>query len=182
MAEADEELSPPTQKPLATRVMSPQVAYQIDDILRDVVAKGTGRKAKSLGRADLAGKTGTTNGPKDAWFSGYNHHIVATTWLGFDQNSPLGRREYGGTSALPIWIDFMEAALKGVPEAERSLPEGLVSVRINPDTGKRARANTPNAIFELFKQEDIPEFGVDEAPRIDSSADTSRDALPEELF
>lgn len=169
--------------PRAPRVMSEQVAYLIDDILRDVIQKGTGRKAKALGRNDLAGKTGTTNGPKDAWFSGYNQHIVATTWLGFDQNYALGRREYGGTSALPIWIDFMGTALEGVPEVPRRLPDGLTSVRIDPDTGKRARADQDNAIFEIFRQENVPEFAVDEAPTLNlETSDPQPETLPEELF
>ncbi len=169
--------------PRAPRVMSEQVAYLIDDILRDVIQKGTGRKAKTLGRSDLAGKTGTTNGPKDAWFSGYNEHIVATTWLGFDQNYALGRREYGGTSALPIWIDFMETALDGVPEQPRTLPDGLTSVRIDPTTGKRARADQDNAIFEIFRQENVPDFATDEAPILDSKSSTqAEETLPEELF
>lgn len=169
--------------PRAPRVMSEQVAYLIDDILRDVIKKGTGRKAKALGRKDLAGKTGTTNGPKDAWFSGYNEHIVATTWLGFDQNYALGRREYGGTSALPIWIDFMETALDGVPEKPRRLPDGLTSVRIDPTTGKRARADQSNAIFEIFRRENVPDFATDTAPILDSKRPNQPvETLPEELF
>ncbi len=169
--------------PRAPRVMSEQVAYLIDDMLRDVIQKGTGRKAKALGRTDLAGKTGTTNGPKDAWFSGYNSHIVATTWLGFDQNYALGRREYGGTSALPIWIDFMGTALEGVPEQPRALPNGLTSVRIDPETGKRARSNQDKAIFEIFRQENLPDYADDVEPILDSeSSQPQTETLPEELF
>jgi penicillin-binding protein 1A len=133
-------------------------------MLRDVIQKGTGRKAKVLGRNDLAGKTGTTNGPKDAWFSGYNYHLVTTTWLGFDQNYALGRREYGGTSALPIWINYMKVALDGIPEKVRELPAGLVSVRIDPTTGKRAAPGNTKAIFELFRAENIPSFAEDIDP------------------
>ena len=169
--------------PVAPRVMSPQVAYLIDDMLRDVITKGTGRRARALGRSDLAGKTGTTNGPKDAWFSGYNHHIVATTWLGFDQNSPLGRREYGGTSALPIWIDFMRTALKGIPEAPRQLPNGLTSVRIDSITGKRTRADNPNAIFEIFRAENVPEFDLENSAQQEPGQPREpNQTLPEELF
>ncbi|MAZ89056.1 MAG: peptidase [Cellvibrionaceae bacterium] len=169
--------------PRAPRVMSEQVAYLIDDMLRDVIQKGTGRKAKALGRTDLAGKTGTTNGPKDAWFSGYNSHIVATTWLGFDQNYALGRREYGGTSALPIWIDFMGTALDGVPEQPRALPDGLTSVRIDPETGKRARSDQNNGIFEIFRQENLPDYADEAEPILDrESSQTRTETLPEELF
>ncbi|MYM63581.1 penicillin-binding protein 1A [Pseudomaricurvus sp. HS19] len=173
----------PLPLPKAERVMSPQVAYLIDDMLRDVVRRGTGTKAQSLGRTDLAGKTGTTNGPRDAWFSGYNHHIVATTWLGFDQNLPLGRREYGGTSALPIWIEFMQTALEGVPTKNRVLPDGLASVRIDPVSGKRARAGQQDAIFELFRQENLPEYAEENAPEPGSNGiSNGGDTLPEELF
>lgn len=169
--------------PEAPRVMSPQVAYLIDDMLRDVIQKGTGRKAKTLGRNDLAGKTGTTNGPKDAWFSGYNQHIVATTWLGFDQNYALGRREYGGTSALPIWIDFMATALEDIAEQPRTLPDGLVSVRIDPKTGLRAQASQKDAIFEIFRLENIPDAPQELAPTLDiDTPKEQQDALPEELF
>ncbi len=168
--------------PKAEQVLDPRTAYIINDMLQDVIQKGTGRKAKALGRNDLAGKTGTTNGPKDAWFSGYNQHIVATTWLGFDQNSPIGRREYGGTSALPIWIDFMETALEGVPERPRPLPYGLVSVRIDPNTGKRARAGQEDAIFELFRQQNIPSFEEEAAPDLNQGSQNRGDTLPEELF
>ncbi|NIB39348.1 penicillin-binding protein 1A [Pseudomaricurvus alkylphenolicus] len=169
--------------PVAERVMSRQVAWLVDDMLRDVIKKGTGRRAKVLERNDLAGKTGTTNGPKDAWFSGYNSHIVATTWLGFDQNLPLGKREYGGTSALPIWIDYMRMALDGVPETARSLPDGLVSVRIDPATGKRARPNQKDAIFETFETSQVPALGQEPAPNLETSGRDHRgETLPEELF
>lgn len=164
---------------IALRVISPQIAYLIDDMLRDVIKKGTARKAKVLGRNDLAGKTGTTNGPKDAWFSGYNHHAVTTTWLGFDQNYALGRGEYGGTSALPIWIDYMRVALDGIPEKTRQLPVGLISVRIDPSTGKRASPGDRNAIFELFRTENMPDFKQDTDP-IGIMEDNS--TSPEDLF
>jgi penicillin-binding protein 1A len=149
---------------IALQVISSQIAYLIDDMLRDVIKKGTARKAKALKRNDLAGKTGTTNGPKDAWFSGYNHHTVTTVWLGFDQSYALGRGEYGGTSALPIWIDYMRVALDGIPEKTRELPVGLISVRIDPITGKRASPGDSNAIFELFRTENTPEFKEDTDP------------------
>ena len=101
----------------APRIISPQVAFLMDDILKDVIRRGTGNKARqALRRDDIAGKTGTTNGPTDAWFSGYSPHIVTTTWLGFDDNSNIGRREFGSSAALPIWIEYMQAALKGKPE------------------------------------------------------------------
>jgi len=96
-----------TRMPAAERIMDARVAFIINSILQDVITRGTGRRARALDRSDIAGKTGTTNGPTDAWFSGYNPDVVATTWVGFDQNLPLGKREFGGSAALPIWIDFM---------------------------------------------------------------------------
>jgi penicillin-binding protein 1A len=131
--------------------------YLIDSLLMDVVKKGTARKALVLERNDIAGKTGTTNGPTDAWFSGYNPNIVTTTWLGFDQYEMLGKREYGGSAALPIWIDYMRVALAGKPDLPRPQPNGLVSVRIDPVTGALARPNQENAIFEVFLEENVPQ-------------------------
>lgn len=162
----------------AERVLTPQVAYLIDSMLMDVIKKGTGTAAKTLGRKDLAGKTGTTNGPRDAWFSGYNRELVVTTWLGFDQNLMLGRREYGGSAALPIWIDYMRTALKDAPESKRPQPEGIITVRIDPKTGERANINTIGAIYESFRLENAPELLRDE--NIGNS--NSDEALPEELF
>ncbi len=145
--------------PRAPKVISDQVAYIIDSMLKDVVRRGTGYKAwKKFQRPDLAGKTGTTNGPLDAWFSGYHPNIVTSTWLGFDQNLPLGRREYGGSAALPIWMDYMELALAQEPIVNREQPAGIVSVRIDPETGKRARIGDPDAIFEIFRTEEVPDF------------------------
>ncbi|MCV6614555.1 MAG: penicillin-binding protein 1A [Cellvibrionaceae bacterium] len=165
---------PPSK--LATRVLSPQVAFLIDSMLQDVIRKGTGTAARSLGRNDLAGKTGTTNGPRDAWFSGYNQDLVVTTWLGFDQNLLLGRREYGGSAALPIWIDYMRTALDGRPETKRAQPAGIVTVRIDPSTGERANLNTLGAVYESFRVEHAPEL------RVDNSSIEEDEALPEELF
>ena len=145
---------------LAPRVIDERTAYIMDSMLRDVVAKGTGRRALALNRSDLAGKTGTTNGPTDAWFSGYNHAVVATAWIGFDDNKNLGRREYGGSAALPIWIEYMQSALEGVPEYVQLPPNGIVTVRIDPETGKRAFPDNQDGIFEIFRKENAPtDFG-----------------------
>ncbi|GAA6166872.1 penicillin-binding protein 1A [Sessilibacter corallicola] len=161
--------------PQAKRIMSKQVNFLINSMLRDVVKRGTGRKALTLKRDDLAGKTGTTNGPTDAWFSGYNSQLVATTWVGFDQNQLLGVREFGGSAALPIWIEFMETALNGVPEDNVRQPNGIVSVKINPETGGRARQDDPDAIFEVFRAENAPQ------PIIGNQDDKVADSI-EELF
>ncbi len=164
----------------APRIIEPRTAYIINSILRDVVKLGTGRRALSLGRSDLAGKTGTTNDQKDAWFSGYNHALVATAWVGFDQPATLGRREVGGYAALPIWIDFMRDALAGQKEIHLEQPRGLVTVRIDPATGKRARPGQSSAIFELFRIENVPQEEVDtgDIPSLYGHEST----IPEQLF
>lgn len=146
----------PEDYPRAPRVLDEQVAFIIDSMLVDVIRRGTGYRARQLGRADLAGKTGTTNGPRDAWFSGYNGDIVTTAWVGFDQYTPMGNAEFGGTAALPIWMEFMKVALEGKPQTPRVQPPGVVSVKIDPETGKRARVDDPDAIFEYFRVGNVP--------------------------
>ena len=127
-------------------------------MMRDVVQTRHGAQAPcALGRKDLAGKTGTTNDQRDAWFSGFNPRMVATAWVGFDKLDPLGRRETGGRAALPMWIDFMRVALAGMPEEPFEQPEGLITVRIDPESGKLAAAGDPDAIFETFRVGTAPE-------------------------
>ena len=149
-----ETLPLPIVKP-ATRVIDPQTAFLIDSMLKDVILRGTGVKAKKLNRKDLGGKTGTTNGPRDAWFSGYSPHLVATAWVGFDDNSMIGRNEYGGSAALPIWINFMQSALAGKPQIIRPQPNEIVMVKIDPKTGTRVAPNQPG-VFEYFKAGTVP--------------------------
>jgi len=146
----------PDGTPLAPRVLEPRLVYLMRDMLRDVVTRGTGAKATEIGRGDLAGKTGTTNDEADAWFNGFNSKLVAISWVGFDQPQPLGRGEVGGRAALPMWIDFMKVALKGTREHWPERPPGLVTVRIDPETGKLAAAGAPEAIFELVPAELVP--------------------------
>jgi penicillin-binding protein 1A len=147
---------PKADLPPAPRVMSAPVNFIIDSILKDVITKGTGQRALELKRSDIAGKTGTTNGPMDVWFSGYNRDVVTTAWVGFDNYTPLGRKEFGGTAALPIWIEYMRAALKDSPQLERPVPVGIVTAKIDPQTGQLASAGQRNAIFEYFKKENVP--------------------------
>jgi penicillin-binding protein 1A len=147
----EEEALPP-----APRIMDARANYIINSILQDVITRGTGRRALVLERSDIAGKTGTTNGPMDAWFSGYNADVVTSTWVGFDKYTPLGRREFGGTAALPIWIEYMREALRDSPVTARPVPPGIVSVRIDPDTGMLADPGQSNAIFEYFMRENVP--------------------------
>ncbi len=177
-------VQPTAQAPaVAERIIDGRTAYILNSMLEDVIKLGTGRRALALGRSDLAGKTGTTNESKDAWFSGYNADYVTTVWTGFDQPESLGRREYGGTVALPIWMNFMGAALKDKPPHTQPEPEGILSLRVDPVSGRAAAPGTPNAYFELFKSEDAPpsvnELGNGVAPGSPLPAD---EAAPIDLF
>lgn len=147
----------PILKPIVgEQIVDERTAYILTNMLQDVIKRGTGRRALAMGRGDLAGKTGTTNESKDSWFSGYNADYVTTVWSGFDQPESLGRHEYGGTVALPIWMDYMSAALKDKPEHLPSEPAGLLTLRVDPNSGRAASPGAPDAYFELFKSEDSP--------------------------
>ncbi|MDT8309988.1 MAG: penicillin-binding protein 1A [Methylophaga sp.] len=147
----------------AERIITAQNAYLMNSMLRDVVRFGTGRQALSLGRNDLAGKTGTTNDQVDAWFNGYNPELVAISWVGFDNPRNLGRYETGGRAALPMWMDFMREALRNVPEKEFIPPVDMVTVRINPETGLLARSDSEGAILETFRADEVPAAGRSQA-------------------
>lgn len=142
--------------PLAPLAISRQNAYIVTDMMHDVIRRGTGVRANQLGRTDLSGKTGTTNDRRDAWFSGFNGRLVATAWVGFDQERSLGRREEGGKTALPMWMYFMAEALRDVPESPQVKPPGLVTVKISPNTGEPAAANDLSGIFEIFLEDNVP--------------------------
>jgi penicillin-binding protein 1A len=144
----------------APRAISPQNAFLITSALHDVIERGTAKLAKNLGRNDLSGKTGTTQNQVDAWFAGYNPDLVAVSWMGFDQ--PQSLHEYGAQAALPMWMEFIEKALKGKPEHILPQPPGIVSVRIDPLTGHQAGATDPVAMFEYFMLPYLPE--TNEAP------------------
>jgi penicillin-binding protein 1A len=128
----------------------------MNSMLQDVIKRGTGKRALSLGRSDLAGKTGTTNDQKDAWFCGYNPTLVATAWVGFDKLEPLGRRETGGHAALPAWMEYMGSALAGTRNRKFAQPEGLVTVRIDPASGLLAGSGAAGGIFETFRVGHVP--------------------------
>lgn len=160
-------VEPVTAGENAPRVLDPRNAWLVDSMLQDVVRRGTAARAKSLGRNDLAGKTGTTNDYVDAWFAGYNPDLVAVAWVGYDQPQNLGRGETGGRAALPIWIDYMRTGLKDMPQRERPRPAGLASYQ-NPVTGhtdflyqEQTPPSPPTAELP-----DIPElkYFIDEAP------------------
>jgi penicillin-binding protein 1A len=144
----------------APRIIEERVAFIMNTILKDVIKRGTGRKAyRKLKRQDLGGKTGTTN-DADIWFAGFNRKLVAATWVGFDSNGPLGSREYGATVPLDIWIDFMRISLPETEDIPQPQPEGVVQVRINPETGLRASPSDTETIFELFREEYVPSGGA----------------------
>jgi penicillin-binding protein 1A len=146
-----------------------------------VILRGTGRRALSLGRHDLAGKTGTTNDQRDAWFNGYNPDLVTTVWLGFDQLKPLGNRETAAQAALPVWIDFMSVALAGKPEKQLPRPDGLVTMKINADTGQAATDADTNTVFEIFRKERVPAVGNAEPAELPANGEGAT-AIPEQLF
>ncbi|PTS85133.1 peptidase [Pseudomonas sp. HMWF032] len=174
----------PAEPILAEQIIDGRTAYIMTSMLQDVIKRGTGRRAMAMGRDDLAGKTGTTNESKDSWFSGYNADYITTVWTGFDQPESLGRNEYGGTVALPIWMDYMGAALKDKPSHMLPEPEGLLTLRVDPHSGRAATPDTPDAYFELFKSEDSPppmgEF--DPGMSIPGSPLPADEAAPLDLF
>jgi penicillin-binding protein 1A len=152
-------LLPPLLPParLAPRIISPQNAWLMDDMMADVIKRGTGiRAGLALHRSDISGKTGTTNAARDTWFNGFNRNIVATVWVGFDQEAPLGEGEEGSRTAVPIWVNFMREALRGQADRPRPLPPGLVTVRISPRTGAVAGPNEGDAMYETFMDGHLP--------------------------
>jgi penicillin-binding protein 1A len=144
---------------VAERIISPQIAFLIQDAMREVIRRGTGVRANALGRRDLSGKTGTSNDRRDAWFAGFNSRMVSIVWVGYDDSLPLGPREEGSRTALPIWVEFMRIALQGVPESRMEMPKGIVTVRISKTTGCPASASHPfeDVIFEHYREDLVPE-------------------------
>jgi len=140
----------------APRIITAQNAWLMDDLMADVIKRGTGVRARVLGRSDIAGKTGTTNLDRDAWFNGFNQQIVATVWVGFDQDLPLGEKEEGSYTAVPIWINFMREALRGLPDVPRPRPDGLVALKVSAHSGLVAGGNEPDAINEWFLADHLP--------------------------
>ena len=165
---------------LAPQAVSRQNAFLVQDMMRDVVKRGTGRRALVLGRNDLSGKTGTSNDRRDAWFGGFNADLAAVVWVGYDDDLPLGPGEEGSRTALPVWIDFARIAFEGVPDHQMPMPEGIVSVRIDRETGCPARAGQRNVVFEVFREGNVPECElVEELPDIFNDA-SAIDPEPEE--
>ncbi|WP_257279859.1 MULTISPECIES: penicillin-binding protein 1A [unclassified Endozoicomonas] len=177
----------PEDKPLASveavneaeSVMDRRVNYILNDIMRDVIWKGTGKRARVLERHDIGGKTGTTNDSKDAWFVGFNPDVLTSVWVGMDNFSSLGRWEFGANAALPIWISYMKTALADQPIRRLPQPAGIETVRIDPRTGQLAKQGDPEAIFEVFRKENTPKrLSEGRSP----SPEDSGSLKPEDLF
>jgi penicillin-binding protein 1A len=147
--------------------------------MRDVIRRGTGRRALVLGRRDLSGKTGTSNDQRDAWFGGFNYDIASVVWVGYDDDLPLGPGEEGSRTALPIWIEFMRIALRGVPDNQMAMPEGIISVLIDRATGCPAHAGQSNTMFEYFREGHVPKCeNIEDVPDIFNDA-SGTDPEPE---
>ncbi|MGH8551785.1 MAG: penicillin-binding protein 1A [Methylococcales bacterium] len=143
----------------APRVLSPQVNYLMVSVLKDVIQNGTAVKAKKLGRLDIAGKTGTTNEQRDAWFNGFSPALTTVTWVGFDDPKPLGNRETGGMAALPMWMYYTQEALKNVADKELSAPDGIKTVYVDRYSGLSSSPENPDAIPEIFSEAHTPGNG-----------------------
>ncbi len=176
-----------SEERVAMRVLKEENAYQMVSMMKDVIKRGTGTKARELGRDDLAGKTGTTNEQHDAWFSGFNGDVVATAWVGFDQDRPLGKREVGGTAALPIWMEYMRVALEGRVENTLQTPQGIVTMRIDPKTGLLVDQDSNRGIEETFRVQFVPTTSVEMDTQITFQHDNDEPSgdvieIPEQLF
>jgi penicillin-binding protein 1A len=149
-------------KNLAPQIIRPQIAYLLADMMADVIKRGTGQRARTLNRDDIAGKTGTSNEFHDAWFNGFNGDLVTSVWTGFDQDRTLGEGEQGARVSVPTWTYFMKQALAGAPRHGVPIPDGIVSARISPMTGLLAGSDDPNGIMEKFVEGNLPKPGLNE--------------------
>ncbi len=158
-------LAPPVEEQLppllgtarkAPRIITAANAWLMDNIMGDVIKRGTGVRARVLGREDISGKTGTTNESHDTWFNGFNASLEATVWVGYDQEQSLGEGEEGSSVAVPIWVRLMREGLRGLPDVPRPMPPGLVSARVDAVTGQLAAANDSAAISEFFFTDKLP--------------------------
>jgi penicillin-binding protein 1A len=166
----------------APRIIAPRINFLMNSLLRDVVQFGTATGAKVLGRQDLAGKTGTTNEQRDAWFNGYTQTNAATAWVGFDDFSPLGNKETGGVAALPMWVEFMQTALKGTTETPLAPPEGIVKAFIDPETGMLTPETNKTGIWEFFQDELAPTGSAPPSDKSTADYNQSNEKPTEELF
>ncbi len=167
----------------APRIIDERIAYILNSMLESVVREGSGARVwRDLQRGDLRGKTGTTNGPQELWFSGFNHDIATTVFVGFDQPEPLGEREQGATVAVPIWIDFMRSALKDAPENTMNRPDGIVDRLIDKTSGEPATPGDPNAFFEYFRAENAPAVPETQLPSVELDEEEEQELSTETIF
>jgi penicillin-binding protein 1A len=167
---------------IAPRVISPQNDWLMDDMMHEVITRGTGARAgTALHRSDIAGKTGTTNLARDTWFNGFNPQIVASVWVGFDQERPLGAGEEGARTAVPIWVNFMREALRNQPDHPRPMPTGLVTLKVSAKTGGLAAANDPDAMSETFMEDHQPQAVTPGSP-VPANAPQNPSGSGEPLF
>ena len=166
------------------QAISEQNAFLITSMMKQVILSGTGRRALALGRTDLAGKTGTTNNYRDAWFSGFSPDVTTTVYVGFDEPAHLGRRESGASAALPIWINFMGTVLGDFPEQPVVIPEQIITRFINRDSGQLTAINDPDGYEEYFRMGTEPTNIVQ--PLVDStgtqSSEKTSQSVSESLF
>ncbi|MDP6414678.1 MAG: transglycosylase domain-containing protein [Gammaproteobacteria bacterium] len=167
----------------APRIIDERIAYILNSMLESVVREGSGARVwRELQRGDLRGKTGTTNGPQELWFSGFNRDIATTVFVGFDRPEPLGEREQGATVALPIWIDFMRAALKDAAENTMNRPDGIVDRLIDKTSGEPATPGDPNAFFEYFRAENAPAVPEAQLPGVELDGEEVQELSTETIF
>jgi penicillin-binding protein 1A len=176
------EISEEPSSSYAPRIISPEINFLMNSLLRDVVQKGTATSAKILERQDLAGKTGTTNEQRDAWFNGYTPQIVATAWLGFDDFTPLGDHETGGTAALPMWIEFMRTALQNKPEEPFEAPEGILKAFIDPKTGLLLPEKSASGVWEFFQASHMPTTTAIPQGDSNTESESPHESVVESLF
>ena len=166
-------------RPPARRVMDPDEAYLVTSLLQGVVQSGTGQRARSLGRP-LAGKTGTTNQAKDAWFVGYSTELVVAVWVGYDDALPLGAREQGAVTALPAWVDFMKAAHEKRPPTAFARPSSVLLAKVDPATGQLPYEGQEDSVEEEFLRGTIPTEMATPDAGVDAEPDAEADAGPQE--
>ena len=138
------------------QVIDPRIAFLINDILKEAAVRGTAKKVSELQRPDFAGKTGTTNDAESTWFTGYNDQIVTSVWVGFDQPKSLGDREFGSSIALPIWLNYKKEIINTIDISKQLPPEGLSIIKIDKDSGEKARSDSKSLMFEYFLEENKP--------------------------
>ncbi|MCG6880308.1 MAG: penicillin-binding protein, partial [Deltaproteobacteria bacterium] len=138
-------------QPDTTPVLSRETAFVMTDLLKAVISEGTGWRVKELKRP-VAGKTGTTNDLRDAWFMGYTPEFVTGVWVGYDDSREMGKGETGSRAASPIWLSFMQEVLAEKPVSDFEVPEGVVFAKIDGETGHLASGRSRKTVFQAFKE------------------------------